>query len=126
MIRRPPRSTRTDTLFPYTTLFRSDQLLDFLGDAGGHGGVADVGVDLGQAVATDDHRLAFRMVDVAGQDRAATGDLVAHEFRGDQLLDPGAEAHARMLRPQAAIPHLLLALAHADRDDPHLYRTSLV
>src|SRR3546814_8761027 len=29
MIRRPPRSTRTDTLFPYTTLFRS---------AGGNGG----------------------------------------------------------------------------------------
>src|SRR3546814_20245426 len=24
-IRRPPRSTRTDTLFPYTTLFRSEQ-----------------------------------------------------------------------------------------------------
>src|SRR3546814_10395958 len=38
MIRRPPRSTRTDTLFPYTTLFRSggpsapllEQLLDAL------------------------------------------------------------------------------------------------
>src|SRR3546814_4661033 len=29
MIRRPPRSTRTDTLFPYTTLFRSTvQLLE--------------------------------------------------------------------------------------------------
>src|SRR3546814_946189 len=28
MIRRPPRSTRTDTLFPYTTLFRS-ALVDF-------------------------------------------------------------------------------------------------
>src|SRR3546814_2288529 len=27
MIRRLPRSTRTDTLFPYTTLFRSDQCL---------------------------------------------------------------------------------------------------
>src|SRR3546814_1212138 len=26
MIRRPPRSTRTDTLFPYTTLFRSQSL----------------------------------------------------------------------------------------------------
>src|SRR3546814_7980045 len=25
MIRRPPRSTRTDTLFPYTTLFRSQK-----------------------------------------------------------------------------------------------------
>src|SRR3546814_19711871 len=29
MIRRPPRSTRTDTLFPYTTLFRSDDLSPF-------------------------------------------------------------------------------------------------
>src|SRR3546814_9376426 len=28
MIRRPPRSTRTDTLFPYTTLFRSVLSLD--------------------------------------------------------------------------------------------------
>src|SRR3546814_8099657 len=26
MIRRPPRSTRTDTLFPYTTLFRSNAM----------------------------------------------------------------------------------------------------
>src|SRR3546814_14316382 len=32
MIRRPPRSTRTDTLFPYTPLFRS------LGPRGGHCG----------------------------------------------------------------------------------------
>src|SRR3546814_14663828 len=30
MIRRPPRSTRTDTLFPYTTLFRSSRRLIFL------------------------------------------------------------------------------------------------
>src|SRR3546814_19433324 len=29
MIRRPPRSTRTDTLFPYTTLFRSIDDIDF-------------------------------------------------------------------------------------------------
>src|SRR3546814_18908465 len=28
MIRRPPRSTRTDTLFPYTTLFRSPSPTD--------------------------------------------------------------------------------------------------
>src|SRR3546814_10763050 len=41
MIRRPPRSTRTDTLFPYTTLFRSGQrfgrerrLAEFGGDIG--------------------------------------------------------------------------------------------
>src|SRR3546814_10074742 len=29
MIRRPPRSTRTDTLFPYTTLFRSLSAIDW-------------------------------------------------------------------------------------------------
>src|SRR3546814_18791347 len=39
MKRRPPRSTRTDTLFPYTTLFRSEQ----------HGGAAEFG--LNQAIA---------------------------------------------------------------------------
>src|SRR3546814_6032697 len=44
MIRRPPRSTRTDTLFPYTTLFRSavgaDEGMDL---AGPHGEVDAVG-----------------------------------------------------------------------------------
>src|SRR3546814_6113187 len=39
MIRRPPRSIRTDTLFPYTTRFRSHFLVDF-----------DVEVDLDRLV----------------------------------------------------------------------------
>src|SRR3546814_8117845 len=47
MIRRPPRSTRTDTLFPYTTLFRSRPQrgylckgpLRLLDDVGGASGV---------------------------------------------------------------------------------------
>src|SRR3546814_2484666 len=34
MIRRPPRSTRTDTLFPYTTLFRSHAATLAVGAAG--------------------------------------------------------------------------------------------
>src|SRR3546814_1950249 len=34
MIRRPPRSTRTDTLFPYTTLFRSGQFVTVIGSNG--------------------------------------------------------------------------------------------
>src|SRR3546814_11377237 len=37
MIRRPPRSTRTDTLFPYTTLFRSMSI-----DAAGGAGIAGI------------------------------------------------------------------------------------
>src|SRR3546814_2389466 len=35
MIRRPPRSTRTDTLFPYTTLFRSRCEVDMEEDGSG-------------------------------------------------------------------------------------------
>src|SRR3546814_19451793 len=46
MIRRPPRSTRTDTLFPYTTLFRSDR---FVGE---HRAV-DAIFDLGDLVGRD-------------------------------------------------------------------------
>src|SRR3546814_1788417 len=49
MIRRPPRSTRTDTLFPYTTLFRSG--LQRAGDKGeclpGGQRVAGAGVAVG-------------------------------------------------------------------------------
>src|SRR3546814_15035375 len=50
MIRRPPRSTCTDTLFPFTTLFRS--VADHMVDRrhGGEGG----GIDLGGAAGDDD------------------------------------------------------------------------
>src|SRR3546814_10307779 len=47
MVRRPPRSTRTDTLFPYTTLFRSRPV------EGGNGHVAArTGLDALFALAT--------------------------------------------------------------------------
>src|SRR3546814_9449987 len=52
MIRRPPRSTRTDTLFPYTTLFRSRQRIA--------PAVADQPQHVGEAVGRDlaDRRVA--------------------------------------------------------------------
>src|SRR3546814_12269424 len=46
MIRRPPRSTRTDTLFPYTTLFRSYQIAG-LDD---HAVQADGYIDLSRSI----------------------------------------------------------------------------
>src|SRR3546814_21144369 len=59
MIRRPRRSTRTDTLFPYTTLFRSQ-----LADAGGlerlHGAAGKAAHrELGRALHEKDDRVAF-------------------------------------------------------------------
>src|SRR3546814_5864275 len=60
MIRRPPRSTRSDTLFPYTTLLRSPlalvavlaDLRKGLGLLGGHHGLE---VEIGEAVADSKH-----------------------------------------------------------------------
>src|SRR3546814_15961643 len=49
MIRRPPRSTRTDTLFPYTTLFRAndiDKRLSGPGLSRGRGAVSHSGSEL--------------------------------------------------------------------------------
>src|SRR3546814_4902971 len=89
MIRRPPRSTRTDTLFPYTTLFRSfAHRCRLRGLHVGHrGGRRDVEVGLGQG---DGRRLARRAATVAGLARflaqfvlAQARDLVV---RGVQLL----------------------------------------
>src|SRR3546814_17356638 len=51
MLRRPPRSTRTDTLFPYTTLFRSRSAL--LGRLAAPG-------RLGAALCRSGHHLAVR------------------------------------------------------------------
>src|SRR3546814_15496388 len=53
MIRRPPRSTRTDTLFPYTTLFRS------LGIEGKEVGIARGGIKV------DVHRVVEQHIDAA-------------------------------------------------------------
>src|SRR3546814_3345757 len=47
MIRRPPRSTRTDTLFPYTTLFRSNAPTALAEPSFLHIGRKDVGYSLG-------------------------------------------------------------------------------
>ena len=56
-------------------------LFDFFFDRRGNGRVADVAVDLREEAVADNHRFAFRVVDVPRQNRAARGDFVAHEFR---------------------------------------------
>src|SRR3546814_7281528 len=57
MLRRPPGSTRTDTLFPYTTLFRSPGL--FAGIM-----VESEVPDIGAAVAVHDHVVAVERREV--------------------------------------------------------------
>src|SRR3546814_5882768 len=69
MIRRPPRSTRTDTLFPYTTLFRSGQGTDLRSCRAAAAGRAD---ELGKCR----HRLRAVQPE-EGRPDAATGAYAA-------------------------------------------------
>ena len=61
------------------------QLLHFLFDIRGEGRVADVGVDLHQEVAADNHRLQLRVVDIGGNDGPALGHFFSDEFWGNGL-----------------------------------------
>src|SRR6185437_14074032 len=103
---------------------RPCHLLDFLGDRTRHRRIADVGIDLHQEIAADDHRLAFRMVDVVRNDRPATRDFVAHEFRRDGLRNRRAEGLAAMLLQQRRIPQRFKLLVLPDRDEFHFRRDS--
>src|SRR3546814_16572903 len=89
MIRRPPRSTRTDTLFPYTTLFRSR----FLDRARSGDGIDDLWQELAAA--------------------GLIGALVPPEYGGSGL---GVETMSLMLEELAAegcplLANVLLAVA---------------
>src|SRR3546814_10667982 len=112
MIRRPPRSTRTDTLFPYTTLFRSDAI----------GGV------VGQAVAGDRrlrrraealqpdlialHRngeIAPRELHAAAQAIAALRD-VQRQAAPNAVSESGSEEHTSVLLSLMDISYAVLGL----------------
>src|SRR3546814_2602994 len=75
MIRRPPRSTRTDTLFPYTTLFRSSsssalRMPDFA-DV-----VLDAPDELVDVVAVDEQRVVVGGTALEAQPLAKIGRAV--------------------------------------------------
>jgi hypothetical protein len=112
---------------------RPGHLLDLLLDAGAQGRVADVGVDLDEEIAADDHRLGFRVVDVVRDDGAAAGDFVADEFRGDFFRQAGAEVLALVLAAEKVghfLPHFAgrpqrfevgaTVVVFADGDELHL------
>src|SRR3546814_10370982 len=78
MLRRPPRSTRTDTLFPYTTLFRSGGLAELLHHLGAF------------AVGHGDHRhLDLQLLHLAGGGDGALVVAGDHQQVGLQRLDLG-------------------------------------
>src|SRR3546814_9187530 len=116
MIRRPPRSTRTDTLFPYTTLFRSA-----------------LWRDIDSSTITESARLAL-LSEIAGAMRAQIADLIRSLLTGTlpggglEMLQPGVSRLAdevdRLLRPETlrraeTIADHLAALGAPPRSEEH-------
>src|SRR3546814_19261262 len=79
MIRRPPRSTRTDTLFPYTTLFRSNY----------HELLAVVAGRDRQLIGTDLVGHVTVGADAVGADHHPVHLPVLHQVRGGGVGDQG-------------------------------------
>src|SRR3546814_13516803 len=86
MIRRPPRSTRTDTLFPYTTLFRSGPLNAYI----------------------DLHRHAAVRADLLGHTGVALRGMAAHVIAGADLWR--SEEHTSELQSLMRISYAVFCL----------------
>src|SRR3546814_7184112 len=115
MIRRPPRSTHTDTLFPYTTLFRS-VFLDFRQGIG----VAGRAVRTGERGIFDDRDGGIRIAEHAvlqrlfGRRRRRHGtDDEEPESRKQNRQDSGqgrSEEHKSELQSLMRISHAVICL----------------
>src|SRR3546814_20625240 len=106
MIRRPPRSTRTDTLFPYTTLFRS---VGF--------GATDFLISLSAKLSEE---LAAADIQLPRYERASTF------FAGTTMFKESTPAKALCTSPiliSGETPHLFLIL-DVDRGDSQIGRAS--
>src|SRR3546814_18615465 len=106
MIRRPPRSTRTDTLFPYTTLFRSARALK-------------PGEDLGEGHMTFDPAAATRtMIDSLGP--AALAKAEAYTTGNER-----SEEHTSELQSLMRISYAVFCLKKKKILDIYLHHNNI-
>src|SRR3546814_4759874 len=122
MLRRPPRSTRTDTPFPYTTLFRSDQRVEGAGacPAGQGLGVGDPSQG-GPRARTDPER--HRADDPAARRRVA-GSPDPARHRGPDGQGPAggpgglrSEEHTSELQSLMRISYAVFCLKKKKRNE---------
>src|SRR3546814_2576865 len=98
MIRRPPRSTRTDTLFPYTTLFRSQE------------------ARFGQVSYTGLKRAVDTMVSRMGKENPTLADFDKYKAEGDlekmalRIVKKRSEEHTSELQSLMRISYAVFCL----------------
>src|SRR3546814_20494500 len=106
MIRRPPRSTRTDTLFPYTTLFRSKTM----GDVGTITPIrADVRNEALVRAAIGEADAVVNLVGILHEGGRQRFDAVQHE---------GADLVARLAKEAGAARLVHLSALGASKQSP--------
>src|SRR3546814_18922548 len=112
MIRRPPRSTRTDTLFPYTTLFRS-------GGHDGNGAVGQLGADL-QERGDEEADRQEEADQQGGDDEAAEPQKLMLWGRLGRILAAEFVVEARRVRSLGLPRHIV----ETGRGHPKRYRSA--
>src|SRR3546814_11318852 len=80
MIRRPPRSTRTDTLFPYTTLFRSIKGSMTVDQA-----VRRAAADAGLRVVSSDGR-TYTLATATSANAGNVATPATDDYRGEEII----------------------------------------
>src|SRR3546814_1521843 len=111
MIRRPPRSTRTDTLFPYTTLFRShDHLVRLVGAerAAGQHALQPLLVEFGDGVQA--LHLRPRADDIAQFRPGEVGQIVQRPFAALAQRHHRSEEHTSELQSLMRISYAVFCL----------------
>src|SRR3546814_5703591 len=105
MIRRPPRSTRTDTLFPYTTLFRSVAAQD-----------ANVRERAADAYCDDVLRHVLILLGWT-----SLGSMLAHH----RARAPRSEEHTSELQSLMRISYAVFGLKKKKQNTPIIFRSHL-
>src|SRR3546814_12063287 len=114
MLRRPPRSKRTDTLFPYTTLFRSvgDKFVNDLGGNRGDATIAfsDLSEDLWSGGVDLSYELAPRITATVGYAYSDTHRVSSR--RSFQYRASGLPISVQQLRPDYLLSDAKIGRAH--------------
>src|SRR3546814_4705411 len=104
MLRRPPRSTRTDTLFPDTTLFRSQ-----VGDPLRCSGKADFAPVRSLKIAINERNARLRTKAIKGARQEGKG-LIIGQFDAVELAVPRSEEHTSELQSLMRISYAVFCL----------------
>src|SRR3546814_13921002 len=100
MVRRPPRSTRTDTLFPYTTLFRSPLVR--------REALARIEAQLAQRLTNEG--LQYRLVGRVKSPWSIYSKMRAEGKSFDQVMDVRSEEHTSELQSLMRISYAVFCL----------------